>query len=71
MGKTIIMVLHDLNSALSSSDRICLMDKGEMVIHDTPQAVFDSREIDRIFRISSSQVSTGDEGTRQYIFYLK
>ena len=29
MGKTIVMVLHDLNNALSYSDKICLMDKGE------------------------------------------
>jgi ABC-type cobalamin/Fe3+-siderophores transport system ATPase subunit len=71
MGKTIIMVLHDLNSALSCSDRICLMDRGEIVIHDTPQAVFESREIDRIFKITSSRVSTEDEDVKQYIFYLK
>jgi ABC-type cobalamin/Fe3+-siderophores transport system ATPase subunit len=61
MGKTIVMVLHDLNSALSCSDRICLMDKGEIVICDTPQVVFESREIDRIFKIFSSQIFTGDK----------
>ena len=40
MGKTIVMVLHDLGSALTYSDRICLMDQGEIVIYDTPQAVY-------------------------------
>lgn len=71
MGKTIVMVLHDLNSALSCSDRICLMEKGEIVIYDTPQVVFESGEIDRIFNISSTQVFTEDEATKQYVFYLK
>ena len=27
-GKTIVMVLHDLNSALSTSDRVCLRIRG-------------------------------------------
>ncbi|NMA65425.1 MAG: hypothetical protein GX957_04185 [Clostridiaceae bacterium] len=71
MGKTIVMVLHDLNNALSYSDKICLMEKGRIAIYDTPQAVFNSREIDRVFDISSSQVAAGDEGSKQYVFTLK
>ena len=55
MGKTIVMVLHDLSSALSYSDRVCLMDKGEIIIYDTPQTVFESREINRIFGVSSKK----------------
>ena len=50
MGKTIIMVLHDLNNALTYSDQICLMENGEIVIYDSPQAVYESKEIDRIFK---------------------
>ena len=71
MGKTIVMVLHDLNSALSCSDRVCLMEKGEIVVCDTPQVVFESGEIDRIFKVSSAQVFIGDEGIKQYVFYLR
>lgn len=71
MGKTIVMVLHDLSYALSYSDRICLMDNGEVAIYDTPQAVFESKEIDRIFMVYSEQVLVGDEGAKQYVFYLK
>lgn len=70
MGKTIVMVLHDLNSALSCSDRICLMDNGEIVIYDTPQAVFESREIDRVFRVFPSQVLTENKTAKQYVFSL-
>ncbi len=71
MGKTIVMVIHDLSNALSYSDKICLMEKGEIAIYDTPQAVFESREIDRVFNIFSTQVAAGDEGKKQYVFCLK
>lgn len=71
MGKTIVMVLHDLSYALSYSDKICLMENGEVAMHDTPQAVFGSKEIDRIFKVYSEQVLVGDEGEKQYVFYLK
>lgn len=70
MGKTIVMVLHDLSNALSYSDKICLMEKGKIVMHDTPQAVFDSGEIDRIFNISSEQVLVKNKSLKQYIFYV-
>lgn len=71
MGKTIVMVLHDLSNALSYSDKLCLMEKGQVVIYDTPQAVFDSKEMDRIFKISSEQVLVGEKASPQYVFYLK
>jgi ABC-type cobalamin/Fe3+-siderophores transport system ATPase subunit len=71
MAKTIIMVVHDLNNALSYSDKICLMDRGEIVICDTPQNVFESREIDRVFKVISSQVTLDDKTTKQYVFNLK
>lgn len=71
MGKTIVMVLHDLANALSYSDKICLMENGEVVIYETPQAVFESKAIDRIFKLNSAQVSIEDKGEKQYVFYLK
>ena len=71
MGKTIVMVLHDLSNALSYSDRICLMENGEITIYDTPQAVYESGEIDRVFNVLSTQVTAGDEGKKQYVFCLK
>ena len=71
MGKTIIMVLHDLGNALSYSDKICLMENGEVAIYDTPQAIFESKAIDRIFKINSAQVLIEDNGEKQYVFYVK
>lgn len=70
MGKTIVMVLHDLNSGLTYSDRICLMEKGRIVIYDTPQAVFETKEIDRVFDISSEQVYIKSKEEIQYVFSL-
>lgn len=70
MGKTIIMVLHDLNNALTYSDQICLMENGEIVIYDSPQAVYESKEIDRIFKVSSQQVEVGEDEKKQYVFYI-
>lgn len=68
-GKTIVMVLHDLNNALSYSDYICLMDQGEVVTYDTPQALYESKEIERIFNVYSKQVLVSGK-RKQYVFYL-
>ena len=38
-GKTIIMVLHDLNLALEYSDTIILMNQGRIQTEGTPQQV--------------------------------
>jgi len=40
MGRAVIMAIHDLNSALTCSDKVCLMDKGEIVIFDASEAVY-------------------------------
>jgi ABC-type cobalamin/Fe3+-siderophores transport system ATPase subunit len=71
MGKTIVMVLHDLGSALSYSDKICLMEEGHIAICDTPQAVFESKELDRVFKVSSEQVQLEGQSLKQYVFYIK
>jgi len=52
-GKTIIMVLHDLNLALEYSDHIILMNHGRIVNEGTPQQIITSGDIDRIFDITT------------------
>jgi iron complex transport system ATP-binding protein len=47
------------------------LEKGQVAIYDTPQAVFDSKEMDRIFKVDSEQVMVGEKGVKQYVFYLK
>ena len=50
MGKTVIMVLHDLSNALSYSDKICLMDNGQVSIYNTAEAVFESKKLNGFLR---------------------
>lgn len=69
MGKTVVMVLHDLNSALTYSGKVCLMHEGKIVCCDTPQNVFESKLIDEVFGITSSQVMVG-KNEIQYVFCL-
>ncbi|NLL31010.1 MAG: ATP-binding cassette domain-containing protein [Clostridiales bacterium] len=53
MGKTIIMVLHDLSNAFFYSDMVCLMEKGSIAIYDLPDTVFQSNIISEIFNNSA------------------
>ena len=39
MGKTIVFVTHDMDEAISLSDRIVIMNKGEIVQYDTPENI--------------------------------
>ena len=55
LGKTIVMVVHDLPAALRHSDRICLMADGRIVMHDTTAAVIDSGRIEQVFQIQIEQ----------------
>lgn len=52
-GKTIIMVLHDLNLALEYSDHIILMNHDRIVTEGTPQQMITSGAIDQVFDIST------------------
>lgn len=57
LGKTVIMVIHDISAALCYSDKVCLMDHGEIVIYESPQAVYESKEIERVFHVTCEHVS--------------
>lgn len=52
-GKTIVMVLHDLNLALEYSDHIILMKQGQIQTQGTPQAVINSGLLDQVFQIQT------------------
>ncbi|NLM09222.1 MAG: ABC transporter ATP-binding protein [Clostridiaceae bacterium] len=70
MGKAVIMVIHDLNSALTCSNKVCLLDKGEVVIFDTPGAIYSSRDIERVFNVKCNEVYLAGEGQSQYVFSI-
>lgn len=52
-GKTIVMVLHDLNLALEYSDHIILMNQGQLQTQGTPQTVIASGLLDTVFQIQT------------------
>ena len=70
MGKAVIMSIHDLNSALTYCDKVCLLDKGEIIIFDTPEAVYNSREIERVFRVKCDEIYMEERGRSQYVFSI-
>ncbi|KPV39060.1 ABC transporter [Thiohalorhabdus denitrificans] len=50
-GRTVALVLHDLNLAARFCDRLFLMDEGELVAQGTPKEVLDPRHLDEVFGI--------------------
>lgn len=39
LQKTIVFVTHDMSEAIKIADRICIMDQGQIIQYDTPEAV--------------------------------
>jgi ABC-type cobalamin/Fe3+-siderophores transport system ATPase subunit len=70
MGKAVIIVIHDLNSALTYCDKICLIDRGEVVAFDTPKVVYGSGEIERVFNVKCDKVYIDRKGQSQYVFSI-
>ena len=53
-GKTIVMVLHDIDLALDYSDHILVMKDGHIVLEGTSADVISSHKIDEVFNIRMS-----------------
>jgi iron complex transport system ATP-binding protein len=66
-GKTIVMVLHDLDLALKYADQVVLMDHGQITACGTPETVFASGKIEKTFSVHPGKMDT-DRGI-QYYFY--
>ena len=52
-GKTIIMVLHDLNLALENSHNIVLLERGKLYAEGSPDQVIETGLLDKIFNIQT------------------
>ena len=50
-GKTIVMVIHDLDLALRYSDHMMVMEKGKCICADSVDAVFASGAIEQAFQV--------------------
>lgn len=52
-GKTIIMVLHDLNLALENSHNIVLLEHGKLFSQGTPEQIIKTGLLDKVFSIQT------------------
>lgn len=57
LGKTIVLVLHDLNLALKYSHKIVLMDKGRIFASGTAQDMIENSWIQTIFKVNAKCLS--------------
>lgn len=69
-GKTVVVVLHDLNLALRCADSVALLEEGSLVAADTPENLAESGLIDRVFRVSTEACVDRDKNPH-YLFSLK
>ncbi len=63
-GKTVIMIIHDLNLAMTFSDKIIAMRDGKIMLSGGPKDIYDSGVIEEIFDIKAKY--SKEEG--QYFF---
>lgn len=67
-GKTFIMVLHDIQHALTYSDEIIVMNHGKIQKIGSPSSLMKSKIIDDVFDIQSKIFTEGD---RSYYLFDK
>jgi len=67
MGKTIIMVIHDLDLALRYSGHMLVMDKGRSILHGTVPEVLDSGALEKVFKMQIREYCS-EEGIAHVLF---
>lgn len=58
-GKTVVLVLHDLDHALRCSDRLVLLQQGRLVQWGTPRALLDSGALEQVFQVRIRETEGG------------
>ena len=58
-GKTVLLVVHDLDQAMNAADELVLMDRGNVVIQGIPEEVYLSGKMEEIFSVNLERVHTG------------
>lgn len=64
-GKAVVMVIHDIRLAMQEADKIILLDNGKLAAAGTPDQIYETGEIDRVFGIELAYAETG-KGRRYY-----
>lgn len=66
-GKTVVMVLHDLSQALRTADCMAVLSGGQLAAQGSPDEIFRSGCLDRVFGVGFGRVETPD-GPRYYCY---
>jgi iron complex transport system ATP-binding protein len=64
-GKAVVLVLHDLCLAMGTAHRLAVLADGGLQMADTPEAVYASGILDRVFGVSLRRMDT-PSGWRYY-----
>lgn len=65
-GKTLIVILHDLNFALRYADRIFLMKDGVLLYEGDTTRLFKSQLLEDAFHVNMGRMDTGKTGIQYY-----
>ena len=66
-GKGVLMVLHDLNQALTCADQIVVMEGGAILCSGTAEEVADRGVLSRVFQVTPHRIVL-ENGRTQYFF---
>jgi iron complex transport system ATP-binding protein len=66
-GRTIVVVLHDLNFAAAYADYLALLEAGNIVGHGTTEAMFTPENIARVFSVPVHVMRHPDTGRPTYL----
>lgn len=70
LGKAVVMVVHDLNAVMQYADHVLVMDAGRIAADGTPDAVYATGTLQRVFRVAVHAVDT-PEGRQYYYLPVK
>ncbi len=66
-GKTIVLVVHDLHTALTIADRVIVLHGGTVVAQGNPAVIAGDGTIDRVFSVRTRRID-GADGMPLYTF---
>ena len=69
-GKTVVVVLHDINLALQCADTVAVLENGCLVASGAPESIAGSGVLDRVFHVQT-EICTSQSGTPRYCFNLQ
>ncbi len=64
-GKTVLMVVHDIDQAMNVADKLVLLQDGRVVVQGTPEEVYKSRQLPSVFDVEIHRIKT-DRGWRYF-----